>query len=68
MCSSGRDEGNFAFELSAIEMQIRFYLCALRAYLGSEVQLMVTFTDFESQLADGYLEDRFFPLIYERLQ
>ena len=65
MCSSGRDEGNFAFELSAIKMQIRFYLCALRAYLGSKVHLTVSFSDFESHLPNGYLEDQFFPSIAE---
>lgn len=65
MCSAGRDEGNFSFELAALEMQIRFYLRALRAYLGSEVQLIVTFTDFESKLPNGFLEGRFLPSIAE---
>jgi hypothetical protein len=63
MCSAGRDEGKYSFELSAIDMQIRFYLRALRAYLGSEVRIVVTVTDFDSQLPDGYLEGRFFPSI-----
>lgn len=63
MCSAGRDEGYFSFELAAIEMQIRFYLSALRAYLGSEVHLVVTLADFERKLPSGYVEGRFFPSI-----
>jgi hypothetical protein len=63
MCSAGRDEGNFTFELAALEMQIRFYLRALQAYLGAKACLRVTFTDFENKLSDGYLKDSFFPSI-----
>jgi hypothetical protein len=65
MCSAGRDEGNFTFELLAIETQIRFYLGALRAYLGPEFHLLFTFTDFKSQLPLGFLEGPFFSSICE---
>jgi hypothetical protein len=61
MCSAGRDQGNFAFELSAMNTQIRFHLRALRAYLGPRPRLVVTFTDFEKRLPDGYLENSFSP-------
>jgi hypothetical protein len=67
MCSAGRDQGNYAFELAAMEMQLRFYLNALQAYLGAETRLRVTFTDFEGQLPNGYLEGRFFPSFAEGL-
>ena len=65
MCSAGRDEGHFSFELAAIKIQIRFYLRALQAYLGSELQLSFAFTDFEGKLPKGYLEGHFLASIAE---
>jgi len=67
MCSAGRDKGHFEFELSAIKMQLRFYLVALRAFLGPEFRLVVTLTDFKGQLHDGYIENQFIPSIVEDL-
>jgi hypothetical protein len=52
MCSAGRDRGNYRFELHAIAMQIRFWLQALQAFMGSDVPLIVTFTDFNRSLRD----------------
>jgi hypothetical protein len=49
LCSSGRDQGNFAFELSALVLHIEFYLRALRAYLGYEIPLRVAITDFSAE-------------------
>lgn len=46
MCSAGRDRGNSGFEVDALYLHIRFYLTALRAYLGPEIPLHLTVTDF----------------------
>jgi hypothetical protein len=46
MCSAGRDQGNLRFEIAALGMHIRFYLEALRAFLGQETPLHVSMTDF----------------------
>ena len=48
LCSAGRDQGNLQFELSTLDMHIRFYLSALRAFLGSKVPIHLTVTDFNS--------------------
>jgi hypothetical protein len=50
LCSAGRDTGNFHFELEAIGLQISFYLKAIRIFLGSEVHMFVSFTDFNRHL------------------
>jgi hypothetical protein len=45
LCSAGRDRGNSQFEVSALGMHIRFYLEALRAFLGPEVPLHLSVAD-----------------------
>jgi hypothetical protein len=47
MCSAGRDPGNLKFELSTLGLHIRFYLTALRAFLGPKVPLHLSITDFD---------------------
>ena len=37
LCSAGRDQGNLRFEIYALGLHMRFYLQALRAFLGSSV-------------------------------
>lgn len=46
LCSAGRDVGRWDFEVGAIHMHLRFYIRALRAFLGDEVRLHVRVTDF----------------------
>ncbi|HEY9526834.1 MAG TPA: hypothetical protein VIR02_07130 [Anaerolineales bacterium] len=46
LCSAGRDQGNLRCELSYLGVHIRFYLSALRAFLGPRVPLHLTLTDF----------------------
>lgn len=48
LCSAGRDLGGLCFELSALGLHIRFYLTALRAFLGAEVHLRLSLTDFRA--------------------
>jgi hypothetical protein len=45
LCSAGRDHGNLQFEISTLGVHIRFYLSALRAFLGPEISLHVSVTD-----------------------
>ncbi len=44
LCSAGRDTGGFQFELDALALHIRFYLSALRAFLGQSPHLRVSLT------------------------
>jgi hypothetical protein len=44
LCSAGRDRGNFAFEADALGVQITMYLSAIRAFIGSSLQLRVLVT------------------------
>jgi hypothetical protein len=55
LCSAGRDRGDFAFETDALGVHIAIYLAAIRAFLGTSVQLRVLLTviDSEPRLADA---------------
>ena len=59
LCSAGRDQGNLQFELSALALHIRFYLSALRVYLGPRVPLHLSATllrpDIRADLVETYL-------------
>lgn len=48
LCSAGRDQGNLQFELSALELHIRFYLKSLRAFLGPDIPLHLSATALTS--------------------
>jgi hypothetical protein len=48
LCSAGRDRGDFAFETGALGIQIAAYLSAIRAFLGSSLQLRVLLTVIDS--------------------
>lgn len=61
LCSAGRDWGNMRFETSAILLHSSFYISAIRAYLGSDVRLRLSVSNFDdigndSSLADKILE------------
>jgi hypothetical protein len=58
LCSAGRDQGSSQFELSVLGTHIRFYLRALRAFLGSDVPLHVAVTDFQQPARNDVLEDQ----------
>jgi hypothetical protein len=49
LCSAGRDQGNLSFELSALRLHIRFYLSALQVFLGPEVALRLSVTDWNGR-------------------
>jgi RimJ/RimL family protein N-acetyltransferase len=46
LASGGRDQGSRGFEISHLMTHCRFYLTALREFLGAERTLIVTLTDF----------------------
>jgi hypothetical protein len=58
LCSAGRDLGKHQFELAALGLHIRFYLTALRAFLGSSVRLHVSVTDLSRPARKQVLETR----------
>jgi hypothetical protein len=60
LCSAGRDQGYLGFELSALGLQMRVYLSALRAFLGTQVPLQVSLTDFSTQAVRARIENQLF--------
>jgi hypothetical protein len=63
LCSAGRDSAGLAFELLALGLHVRFYLRALRAFLGRSVPLAVTATDFAAQPRTAALESQLLTLL-----
>ena len=63
LCSAGRDRGNLQFELSILEVHIRFYLAALQAFLGPEVPLHLSITDLNSEPRQELMETQVLSLI-----
>ncbi len=58
LCSAGRDLGNLRFEISALDLHIRFYLRALRAFLGAGIPLHLAVTDFGAVPATSMIESQ----------
>lgn len=56
LCSAGKDQGNLQFELATLTSHIRFYLSALRAFLGPDVPLQVSVADFSLQAHVALIE------------
>jgi hypothetical protein len=48
LCSAGQATGGLQFELTTLALHVRYYLRALRAFLGDSIQLRATFTDFRA--------------------
>jgi hypothetical protein len=46
LCSAGRDVGSLRFEMRALVLHIRTYVRALRAFLGPELPLRLSASDF----------------------
>jgi hypothetical protein len=51
LCSAGRDSGNLRFETETLSLHIRFYLAALRKFLGTRAGLRVAVSDLGSKVA-----------------
>jgi len=47
LCSAGRDVGGMQFELQSLALHARFYVRALRAFLGSEMPLRLSASDLQ---------------------
>ena len=58
LCSAGRDQGNFRFELESLSLHIRFYLRSLRAFLGASVPLRFAVSDFAPQARQSAILSR----------
>jgi hypothetical protein len=60
MCSAGRDQGNWRFELSALGLHIRFYLKSLRIFFGPGVPIHLSVTNWGSDARRALLEAQLF--------
>jgi hypothetical protein len=60
LCSAGQDQGNLRFELATLAIHIRFYLRALRVFLGVDLPLRVAVTDFGAVDRGSRLADQLF--------
>lgn len=60
MCSAGRDQGNLRFEFTMLVFQIRFYLRSLRTFLGAEVPLQLSVSDFSTKNLGAAIENQLF--------
>lgn len=56
LCSAGRAGGGHQFEVAALVLHARFYLRALRAFLGGAIPLRVSVTDLTSEMPEMMLE------------
>jgi hypothetical protein len=68
LCSAGRDGGDFRFELAALRLHIGIYLRALREFLGPNVRLHVTITDFKRSTNQKSLESDLLTPIRDEFQ
>lgn len=60
LCSAGRDQGNLRFEFSMLGLHIRFYLNSLRSFLGPDIPLHLSATDFRLNPRHSLLEEQLF--------
>ncbi len=60
LCSTGRDQGNLQFECSALVLHIGFYLRALHTFLGADISLHVSLTDFGAANRQAWLAEQIF--------
>jgi hypothetical protein len=63
LCSAGRDQGNLRFEISAMGVHIRFYLRALRAFLGTKAPLHLSVTDINPNSRQELIETQLLSVI-----
>lgn len=56
LCSAGRDQGSLQFELVALRLHARFYLKALRTFLGASVPLRYSVTCLHQKVSDELVE------------
>jgi hypothetical protein len=61
--SAGRGQGNLQFELSILGLHIRFYLAALRAFLGSTAPLYLSVTDLNPNPREELIETQLLSVI-----
>jgi hypothetical protein len=60
MCSAGRDQGNLRFEFSMLNFHICFYLHLLRSFLGSDVRLRLSVSDFSERNLESAVQNQLF--------
>ena len=68
LCSAGKDHGNLQFELVTLILHIRFYLRALRTFLGPDVPLRVSIADFSSHAHVELIETQLLSAIHSEFE
>jgi hypothetical protein len=58
LCSAGRADGRFGFELEEVMWHARFYLRALRGLLGPAIQLRIAVSDFSGAVSESTMMTR----------
>ncbi len=58
LCSGGRDRGNCQFEAEALGLHVKFYLSAIRAYIGESIPLRLSITPLDSAQVLGDAVER----------
>jgi hypothetical protein len=67
LCSAGRDGGNLSFEFSTLAFHLRFYLRSLRKFIGSDVALQLSISDFSDRNLEPAIEEQLFVPIKNEL-
>ncbi len=68
LCSAGRDRGGWQFELDCLRLHARFYLRALRAYLGAGVGLAYSLTLLGEDVGKEQVEKELFAPVREEFE
>lgn len=68
LCSAARDTGNLEFEFAALLFHLELYAKAVRGFLGSEVQLRVTVSDFSDRGLAARIEAEVFTKLQARVE
>jgi hypothetical protein len=67
LCSAGRDVGGLQFELQTLALHARFYVRALRAFLGSELPLRFSASDFAPRTREAIVTSQLIEPVREEL-
>jgi hypothetical protein len=61
LCSAGRDEGNLRFELTTLGLHVRFFLTAVREFVGPGVPIQLLLADLSERPRFDLIERELLP-------
>ena len=67
LCSSGRNQGQFLWELSTLALHISFYCRAIRAFAGADTPLRTAVTVLSAGAQQAGIAERLFALLQDQL-